>query len=70
MVKQLEEALRIIQRKEVQERTTLSKSALYLKIKEGSFPRPVKLSKRRVGWISEEIAEWLTQQIEQSRKGV
>lgn len=51
----------------VKARTGLSRSTIYLRISEGSFPRPVSLGGRAVGWIEAEIDEWLAQQIETSR---
>ena len=35
------------------------RSTLYLKIKEGTFPPPVKLGPRAVGWKSEDIEAWI-----------
>ncbi len=51
----------------VKARTGLSRSTIYLRISEGRFPKPVALGGRAVGWIEEEIDDWLTQQIESSR---
>jgi prophage regulatory protein len=31
------------------------------------FPRPVSLGGRSVGWVEEEINEWLEKKIEESR---
>lgn len=37
----------------------LSKATIYRQIKEGRFPRPVKLSgNRAVGWRQEDLAAW------------
>ena len=49
-------------------RTGLSRSTIYLRVSEGSFPAPVSLGDRAVGWIEAEIQEWLEQRIEASRK--
>ena len=51
----------------VKARTGLSRSTIYLRIAEGSFPRPVSLGARAVGWIDAEVEAWLAGQIEQSR---
>jgi prophage regulatory protein len=32
---------------------------LYRKVKDGSFPQPVRLGKNRVAWLSSEIDEWI-----------
>ena len=52
----------------VKTRTGLSRSTIYLRISEGSFPKPISLGGRAVGWVEAEITEWLDQQIEASRK--
>lgn len=44
---------------EVTRRTGLSKATIYALIKQGRFPRPRLLGKRGVGWIEEEIEEWI-----------
>ena len=52
----------------VKTRTGLSRSTIYLRVSQGAFPRPVSLGGRAVGWLEEEIQEWLQRQIEASRK--
>lgn len=51
----------------VKARTGLSRSTIYLRISEGRFPKPVSLGGRAVGWVEEEITDWLNQQIANSR---
>ena len=60
---------KILRLPDVKSRTGLSRSSIYLKIKEGSFPAPISLGKRSVGWIETEIQEWLVEQINMSRVG-
>lgn len=50
---------RILRRREVQERTGLSKPSIYREIKRGEFPRPLKLGPRSGGWRSDEISDWI-----------
>ena len=52
----------------VKARTGLSRSTIYLRIAEGSFPAPVSLGGRAVGWIEAEVNDWLAKRIEASRK--
>lgn len=52
----------------VKARTGLSRSTIYLRMSEGSFPKPVSLGGRAVGWVETEINDWLNQQIKNSRK--
>jgi prophage regulatory protein len=52
----------------VRHRTGLSRSTIYLRVAQGSFPTPVKLGgARAIGWIEAEIEEWVSKQIERSR---
>jgi len=46
----------------------LSRSTIYLRIAEGTFPKPVSLGTRAVGWLRADIENWLHQQIELSRR--
>jgi prophage regulatory protein len=48
--------------------TGLSRSTIYLRVAEGTFPRPVSLGGRAVGWLEAEIQEWLQRQIDLSRE--
>jgi prophage regulatory protein len=49
--------------------TGLSRSTIYLRVAQGSFPRPVSLGGRAVGWVEAEVEVWLEQQIARSRNG-
>ncbi len=49
----------ILRRPEVERITGLSRSTLYAMMADGSFPKPVKLGKRAVGWREVDIAVWL-----------
>ena len=48
--------------------TGLSRSTIYLRIMQGTFPKPVGLGGRAVGWLEAEIQEWLQRRIEVSRQ--
>ncbi len=52
----------------VKTRTGLSRSTIYLRVSQGTFPQSVSLGARAVGWVEAEIQEWLQRQIEASRK--
>ncbi len=47
-----------LRRQEVEKVTGLSRSTIYSQMKEGVFPKPVKIGKRSVGWLEEEILDW------------
>ena len=52
----------------VKARTGISRSTIHLRVAEGSFPAPVSLGGRAVGWIEAEVNDWLAKRIEASRK--
>ena len=54
----------ILRRRQVEARTGLSKSSIYLAIQRGEFPRPIKIGKRAVGWIECDIDAWMQERIE------
>lgn len=63
-------AYTILRRKQVEERTGLSRSTIYLRIQEGTFPKPIPLGGlRAVGWLGNEIDAWLESCIESRDSG-
>ena len=44
-------------------RTGLSRSSIYAAIAAGTFPKPVKLSSRAVGFLTSEVDAWITARI-------
>ena len=53
------EIKRLIRLKEVQHRVGVGRSTVYRWMADGSFPKPVQLGKRSVGWIEHEIDNWM-----------
>ena len=49
---------RIIRLPKVEELTGRKRSAIYEDIAAGTFPAPVPLGPRAVGWLEDEIADW------------
>ena len=43
--------------------TGLSRSTIYLRMSEGSFPRQVNLGSRAVGWLASEIEHWIEEKL-------
>ena len=79
MAAQLQAALTILRRRQVEQRTGLPRSTIYGKLKfnpkrpnefDASFPRPIRLGPgaRAVGFLESEIDAWLNAQVEASRK--
>ncbi len=49
----------ILRLPQVMEMTGLGRSSIYKGIKDGTFPAPVILSRRAVGWMGASINEWI-----------
>lgn len=62
--------LTILRRREVEARTGLSRSTIYLRVAARSFPSPINLGGRAVGWVEDEIEAWLQQQVAASRRAI
>lgn len=53
--------------RQVQEVTGLSKSTIYLFIRQGKFKKPIQLGTRSVGWLQSDIEEFINARIKASR---
>ena len=60
---------RILRLPEVVARTGLSRSSIYLRVSQNNFPKPVSLGGRSVGWVEEQLEQWLEQQIAAANAG-
>lgn len=60
--------LAILRKDQVKARTGLANSTMYLAISAGTFPAPITLGARSVGWLESEIEEWISTRIAASRK--
>lgn len=71
MTNSVEYQYRIFNLKAVIEITALSRSTIYemlnqkSKYYDPSFPKPVRLTEVRIGWVSQEIYDWLETKIAQ-----
>ncbi len=55
----MREPERIVRLKTVLARTGLSRSTIYRKIAEGTFPRQIKISANGTGWHEPDINHWI-----------
>jgi prophage regulatory protein len=76
VAEQIHTALTILRRKQVEARTGLSRSSIYARLRQNpkrpgdydpTFPKPVSVGAKAVGWIEAEIEAWLTAQVAKSR---
>ncbi len=61
--------MNILRLPEVLKRTGLTRSTLYDLIKQGKFPRAIQLSIRCVGWLEDEVHDWVVKRLEAARAG-
>ena len=47
----------------VKERSGLSRSSIYAGVQAGTFPAPVSLGARAVGWLDSAVTEWIEQRV-------
>lgn len=60
--------LRILRRKQVEDRVSLSCSTIYSLISKNKFPAPIRLSgAQAVGWLESAINNWIEERIAASR---
>ena len=53
----------------VKERLGISSSSIWAWVKQGKFPKPIKLSKNTTAWIESDIEEWSQLRISASQGG-
>jgi len=52
---------------EVKATTGLSKSSIYARISEGTFPKQIPLGPRLVVWVESDIQNWISEQVSAAR---
>lgn len=57
--------MRIIRLRDVMSCTGLARSTIYKFVEENIFPRPVSLGGRAVGWVEEEVLDWVQARIDE-----
>ncbi len=77
MATKLAESIRILRRKQLEEKTGLSRSGIYAKLKpnpkrpndyDPTFPKPISVGAKAVGWVESEVDAWLELKIKNSRE--
>lgn len=61
---------RILRLQEVKEVSGLSRSSIYLGMKDGTFPQSIQLGTRMVGWSASEIDAWIEEKLNQKHREV
>jgi prophage regulatory protein len=54
---------RILRRPEVEQRTGFKRAHIYSLMREGKFPKALRLGVRAVGWDSIEVDQWIAERL-------
>lgn len=60
-------AATLIRPREAMRRCGIGRSTMWKMIKDGDFPKPVRITRRTVGFVEAEINDWVQQRIAASR---
>lgn len=60
-------AIKILRLPSIIELTGLSRSTIYLRISKSEFPAPISLGGRAVGWVEDDVNQWLAEKVEASQ---
>lgn len=52
------------------EQTGLSRSSIYLRMKNNKFPQSISLGDRAIAWLEEDINQWIEDKIIESKSSV
>ncbi|AAS61876.1 putative transcriptional regulator [Yersinia pestis CO92] len=53
----------LLRLRQVEQKTGLKRSQIYLYMKEGAFPRSIKIGPASVAWLESEIDEWINKKL-------
>ncbi|GAJ29358.1 AlpA family transcriptional regulator [Acidomonas methanolica] len=56
---------RVLRRSEVEVKTGFKRAHIYKLVKAGTFPKPIRIGIRAVGWDSDEIDRWITARLQE-----
>ena len=53
----------LLRLRQVEQKTVLKRSQIYLYMKKGTFPRSIKIGPSSVAWLESEIDEWVNEKL-------
>lgn len=68
MSRTIQPTLKVLRRRQVEARTGLPRSSLYVLIAEGRVPAPIHLTTKTVGWLEHEVDAWIAERAKASRQ--
>jgi prophage regulatory protein len=63
MFAQISGDIKFLRLPQVKERTGLSRSTIYLMMKNGQFPKPIKIVGKSVAWVDRDVTDWQMQRL-------
>lgn len=60
--------MRLIREPEREKITGVPRSTWYLRMKQGTAPKPVPIGEQSVAWVEQELFDWVAEQISKSRE--
>lgn len=58
---------KFIRLRAAKDQSGLSRSSIYLKMKDGSFPKSISLGVRAIGWLESDIQDWVESRVAASK---
>ncbi|EAA9297308.1 AlpA family transcriptional regulator [Salmonella sp. NW805] len=58
----------LLRLKQVEAKTGIKRSQIYLYMQSGSFPHSIKIGPASVAWLESEIDEWIDQKLERRKR--
>ncbi len=58
---------KLLSKPQVLARVPWSDTTLWRRVKDGTFPKPVRLSENRIAWLESDVDEWITRRGEDVR---
>jgi len=59
--------MRILKAQQVSDLTSISRSHLHRMTREGNFPKSIKISQCRSGWLEEDVLTWISECVRKHR---
>ena len=61
--------MRVLKANDVSKLTSISRSHIHRMAREGKFPKPIKISECRSGWLESDVLDWISECVRKHRSG-
>lgn len=59
---------KLLRFRELRNAIPLSRSTIWRKVNDGTFPAPIQISKVAIAWLKSDIERWISEQVEVSQR--